>query len=257
MVDRRAAQHIKQDTRKKIYKKSLFLVMERLFLLAICIVQESERTLLHKAPIGLASCRCVNDVTSSFYCVTLTPLDTCTFVAQIFSYNLKINFMKQKDNQNIEKLIEMVKGVRTCMLITNEKDAKNISGRPMGINKIDDDGTMWFFTKASSYKVEEIEESKKVSIAITNESSQNYLMIHGTATLVNDKSKMKELWSAIMKAWFPLGLDDPDMTLIKVVPKEVDYWDSNSSKMVVLFNMLKAIAKGKEYEEGEHGKINL
>jgi len=28
-------------------------------------------------------------------------------------------------------------------------------------NKIDDDGSMWLFTKASSYKVEEIETSKK------------------------------------------------------------------------------------------------
>jgi len=165
--------------------------------------------------------------------------------------------MKEITNQHIEKLVEMVKDVRICMLITNEKNADNISGRPMGISKIDEDGTMWFFTKASSYKVDEIEESKKVSIAITNESSNNYLMIHGTATLVNDKTKMKELWSAIMKAWFPLGLDDPDMTLIKVTPNEVNYWDSSSSKMVVLFNILKAIVTGKEYSEGEHGKIDL
>ncbi len=165
--------------------------------------------------------------------------------------------MTQEHNQNIEKFIEMVKDSKVCMLITSEKNTENLSGRPMSISKIDDDGTMWFFTKASSYKVEEIEESKKVSIAIVNESSQNYLMIHGTATLVDDKSKMKELWSSIMKAWFPLGLDDPDMTLIKVVPNEVEYWDSSSSKMVVLFNILKAIVTGKEYQEGEHGKINL
>ena len=165
--------------------------------------------------------------------------------------------MKQEHNLNVEKLIEMVKDVRVCMLITNEKNTENLSGRPMSISKIDADGTMWFFTKASSYKVEEIGESKKVSISITNESSNNYLMIHGTATLVNDKTKIKELWNSIMKAWFPLGLDDPDMTLIKVMPKEVNYWDSSSSKMVVLFNMLKATVTGKEYEEGKHGKINL
>jgi len=165
--------------------------------------------------------------------------------------------MKQEHNQNVEKLIEMAKGVRSCMLITKENNTENLYGRPMGINKIDEDGTMWFFTKASSGKVEEIEENKKVSIAITNESSNNYLMIHGAATMVNDKAKMKELWSSILKVWFPLGLEDPDMTLIKVVPIEVEYWDSSSSKMVVLFNMLKAIVTGKEYAEGEHGKISL
>lgn len=165
--------------------------------------------------------------------------------------------MKKTHNQNIEKLIEMVKDVRICMLITNEKKAENLSGRPMSIAKIDDDGTMWFFTKESSYKVNEIEESKKVSIAITNESTNNYLMINGTATLTSDKTKMAALWNSIMKAWFPLGLDDPDMALIKVVPNEVNYWDSSSNKMVVLFNMLKAIVTGKEYDEGEQGKISL
>jgi general stress protein 26 len=165
--------------------------------------------------------------------------------------------MKQDHNQNVEKLIEMVKGVRVCMFITNEQNTENLSGRPMSISEIDDDGAMWFFTRASSYKVDEIEESKKVSIAITNESSNNYLMIHGSAMLVYDKSKMTALWSSILKAWFPLGLDDPDMTLIKVTPDEVNYWDSSSSKMVVLFNMLKAIVTGEVYNEGEHGKINL
>ena len=165
--------------------------------------------------------------------------------------------MKQEINQDVEKLIEMVKGVRVCMLLTIEQNAKNLSGRPMSISKIDEDVTIWFFTKASSYKADKIEESKKVSIAITNESSNNYLMIHGTATLINDKTKMKELWSSILKAWFPLCLNDPDMILIKVTPNEVNYWDTNSNKMVVLFNMIKAIVTGKEYAEGEHGKINL
>ncbi|MEO5570652.1 MAG: pyridoxamine 5'-phosphate oxidase family protein [Bacteroidia bacterium] len=165
--------------------------------------------------------------------------------------------MKEVETQHVEKLVEMVKDVRICMLITNEENNSHPSGRPMGVNKIDDDGTMWFFTKASSGKVDEIKESEKVSIAIANESSQNYLMIHGTATLVSDKNKMKELWSSIMKAWFPLGLDDPDMALIKVTPTQVNYWDNSSSKMVVLFNMLKAIVTGKEYAEGEHGTINL
>ena len=110
--------------------------------------------------------------------------------------------MKEEINKNVEKLIEMVKGVRVCMLITNERNAENLSGRPMSISKIDDDGTIWFFTKSSSYKVDEIEESKKVSIAITNESSNNYLMIHATAKLVNDKTKMKVGYEIAFNKYF-------------------------------------------------------
>jgi len=165
--------------------------------------------------------------------------------------------MEKETNQPIDKLVEMVKDIKVCMLITKEINSENISGRPMCVNKIDEDGTIWFFTKASSFKVEQIEENKNVFISITDEKNNNYLTIHGTATMVDDKDKMKELWSSINKAWFPLGLEDPEITLIKVVPTEANYWDNNSSDMVVLFNILKAIASGEEYAEGEHGKINI
>ena len=80
-------------------------------------------------------------------------------------------------------------------------------------------------------------------------------MINGTVSLVNDKNKMKELWNGTMKAWFPKGLDDPDILLIKVSPVHVNYWDSASSKMIVLFNMLKAIVTEKPYTEEEHTVI--
>jgi len=53
-----------------------------------------------------------------------------------------------------------------------------------------------------------------------------------------------------MKAWFPEGIDDPDMILIKVTPQEINYWDNNSIKMGV-------IVTGKQYDNGEQGKINL
>ena len=165
--------------------------------------------------------------------------------------------MKEMQNQDIEKFLEMVKGAHTCMLITKHEGAGNLSGRPMGLSKVEEDGTLWFFTNKSSKKAEEIAASHNVAITINNESSNNHLMINGTGVLISDTFKIKQLWSPIMKAWFPLGLDDPDMILIKVVPTEVNYWDSSSSKMVVLFNMLKAIATGKEYAEGEHGTIGL
>ena len=49
----------------------------------------------------------------------------------------------------------------------------------------------------------------------------------------------------------------PDIILIKVTPEAVNYWDSNSSKMIVLFSMLKAIVTGKGYSKGEHATITL
>ncbi len=127
----------------------------------------------------------------------------------------------------------------------------------MGISKVEDDGTMWFFAKLMSKKVEELEHDERVCVVILNERKNNYLMVHGKGSISFDKQKMKELWNPAMKAWFPEGLEDQDILLIKVVPQQANYWESSSSQMVVLFNMVKAIVTGKEYDEGSHGKIDL
>jgi len=48
-------------------------------------------------------------------------------------------------------------------------------------------------------------------------------VINGTADLVKDKAKIKELWSLLGKSWFTLDLKDPDMTLSKATRNEVNY----------------------------------
>jgi len=45
------------------------------------------------------------------------------------------------------------------------------------------------------------------------------------------------------------------MTLIRVASNEINYWDSNSIKNVLMFNMLKAIVSGKTYAKGAHEKL--
>ena len=165
--------------------------------------------------------------------------------------------MKTEHAENVAKFIEMMKGIKNCMLITNPIEAGNLSGRPMGINKIDDDATMWFFTKSSSEKADELRQNYKISIAVVNEKNNNYFMINGSAGLIHNQKKIKELWNPAMKAWFPHGVEESDIVLIKVKPHEVNYWDSSSCTMVVLFNMFKAILTGNEYNEEEYGKLIL
>ena len=46
------------------------------------------------------------------------------------------------------------------------------------------------------------------------------------ATVVRDPPKMRELYSPILKTWFPGGLEDPYLTLIKFEANSGAYWDS-------------------------------
>jgi hypothetical protein len=52
-------------------------------------------------------------------------------------------------------------------------------------------------------------------------------------------------------------MDDPKLCLIKVTTEDAYFWNSHSSKMVVYFKMLKAIANKERYEEQDSGKLKL
>jgi general stress protein 26 len=40
--------------------------------------------------------------------------------------------------------------------------------------------------------------------------------ITGRGTVVRDRAKAKELWTELHRAWFPDGLDDPNLALLRV-----------------------------------------
>jgi hypothetical protein len=62
----------------------------------------------------------------------------------------------------------------------------------------------------------------------------------------------------VLKAWFPDGLGDPDLALLRVRVEKAEYWDAPSSKMVQLAGFVKAIVTGQRADDlGENEKIDL
>ncbi len=157
---------------------------------------------------------------------------------------------------SIDKLKEKIEDIEICMFSTVEPDGKIVS-RPMSTRKMDPDGTLWFFTNELSDKAEEVDLYANVNLAYSNVSNQSYLSVSGSAEIVRDQMVIEKLWSPILKAWFPKGLDDPNLALIKVIPHTAEYWNATSSKMEQIINVAKAIMQGKQYESGEHGQIKL
>lgn len=162
----------------------------------------------------------------------------------------------QNQQELLKGIKERIKDVRVAMMTTVSTDGR-LHSRPMSTNTMEDDGTLWFFTKEFSEKVTEISRDNTVSLSYADPSNNTYVAVLGEAQIVHDRRKMEQLWSVFLKAWFPQGLDDPQLTLLKVRPVEAEYWDSSSSKMVVGFNILKAVVTGTEYNEGDHGKVSL
>ncbi|ULQ51880.1 pyridoxamine 5'-phosphate oxidase family protein [Flavihumibacter fluvii] len=167
--------------------------------------------------------------------------------------------MEKTNNQtaaNIQALSKMIHEVDICMFTTTD-DKGSIASRPMGTVHIDDEANIWFFTNEYSEKIQEVSKDNSVNLIYAHPGKNIYLNIKGSCKIIIDKSKMKEFWNPLMKAWFPGGLDDPKLCLLKVMTEEAYYWNSSSNKMIVFANMLKAIAKGEKYEDGVMGKMKL
>ena len=158
--------------------------------------------------------------------------------------------------EELKKIQELLSSSKVCMMSTYHVEA-GIHTRPMVYQQIEDDGTIWFFTNEYSPKVEEISVNNEISLSFINESKKNYVILTGKASLSKDEQKMKELFNPIVKAWFPKGLEDPKLALLKVELNSAEYWDNTSSTMVFLFNVAKALFSETVYKEGEHTKIDL
>ncbi|MBP1651789.1 MAG: pyridoxamine 5'-phosphate oxidase-related FMN-binding [Bacteroidetes bacterium] len=161
-----------------------------------------------------------------------------------------------KRDDAIKKVTEMINDVGVCML-TNIDEHGQVISRPMATADVDKEGNVWFFTNEYSGKITQISENNELNLIYAHPGHNTYLNIFGIGSIVIDKEKMKQLWTPVVKAWFPDGIDDPKLCLLRVDTKQAWYWDNSSSKMIIFFNMLTAIIRGKQFEDGDTGELNL
>ncbi len=162
---------------------------------------------------------------------------------------------KPQKNEQMEKVRDMVQDIRIAMMTTVNEQG-NLISRPMAALQFDEDGNVWFFTKRTSPKVDQVESNEQqVNVSFASVSDADYVSISGTANEVNDRAKIDELWNPQAKAWFPKGKDDPELTLLKVHTNMAEYWDSNDSTMVRLFQQANAVLTGSTPNMGENEKI--
>ena len=139
----------------------------------------------------------------------------------------------------VAKLNELIKGIDFAMLTTIRSDG-SLHSCPMATQDVDGDGVIWFFSHAKTEKVEAIRTDPRVNLAYSDADSQRYVSISGRCELVRDHVKAKQLWKPVYGTWFPKGIEDPNLILLKVQVQEADYWHTDESRMVKLPGFAKA-----------------
>ena len=155
------------------------------------------------------------------------------------------------------KLYDLVKDIKVAMMTSVEADG-SLHSRPMYNQKADEHGDIWFFTRAKTPKVSELRNDAQVNLAYSDPSSQNYVSVSGTAEIITDTAKIKDMWSEGLRTWFPKGPDDPDIALLRIHPSGGEYWDGASQTVLQLYGYAKARLTGKPPTElADNKKVSL
>ena len=157
---------------------------------------------------------------------------------------------------DLKHLKEMVEEIKIGMLTTVDDDG-TLRSRPLQTVGVDDDCKLWFFTSQSSPKVAEADaERGRVCVSYANNTKTDYVSISGRATIVRDREKMKALYTKWIDVFFPKGLDDPDLALLRVEIEKAEYWDSPNTAVGRLYALAKGLITKNPDAVGENRKIN-
>ncbi len=130
----------------------------------------------------------------------------------------------------IEKLNELIAGIQFAMF-TSVHATGALHSRPMATQAATDDGFLWFFSSQHTSKIDEIRNDHKVNLSYAEPANMRFVSISGTSELVRNRAVAAEFWRDDYKRWFPRGIDDPDLILIKVTINSAEYWDVHAGGM--------------------------
>jgi general stress protein 26 len=139
-----------------------------------------------------------------------------------------------------------------AMVIT--RDGAELEGRPMQARPEPHEGVIYFMTDGETV-LRQITADPRVMLSFADKGGQNYASITGSATIENDRAKIKELWTPWAKAFWD-GPEDPAIRVLAFRPEHARYWDAPGA-VVTSIVMMGAALVGKKPDLGKSGEVNL
>ncbi len=142
------------------------------------------------------------------------------FLSFINPYSLKAQQTKTNGrNSIIMAAKEIIKSAGYCALIT--LDGKGLpNARTMDPFPPEGNFVIWFGTNKKSRKVKEIKGNPNVTLYYAEPGGDGYVVIKGTAEIIDDKNEKEKRWKKEWEAFYP---DRNKLyVLIKVTPTDMD-----------------------------------
>jgi general stress protein 26 len=156
------------------------------------------------------------------------------------------------DAANIDRVWELMRKIGFAMLVT--RDGDKLRARPMSAYLERDNNAIHFLTDARHHK-EEIAGNPSVNLSFADASGQKYVSVTGNAAILDDRAKIRELFSTPAKAWRK-SANDPNIRVLTVTPDDAEFWDSPGS-VISYVKMAAAVVTGSRPNVGENRKVTM
>jgi general stress protein 26 len=151
------------------------------------------------------------------------------------------------------KVVHLIREARVAML-THADGSGRLVSHPMATQDVDFDGTVYFIAERDSPKVRALQERPEVNVAYSG--SGSWVSLSGTARVVDDEAKLRELWDTFTDSWLEGGPENPNNILIEVTGDTAEYWDTPGGRVAQVVNLVKTLVTGERFE-GDNEVVDL
>lgn len=161
--------------------------------------------------------------------------------------------MANDNARDTDRAWELMKKIGFAMLVT--QDGSKLRARPMSAYVDREADAVYFLSDARQHKDNEIRQNPNVNLSFADAGDQKYVSVSGTASVSNDRAKIKELFTTTAKAWWD-NADDPNIRVLKFSPDEAEYWDSPGT-VISYVKMATAAVTGSRPDIGTNRKVAI
>ena len=162
----------------------------------------------------------------------------------------------------LEKLYTLIEDLEIAMMTTRRPDG-HLESRAMANQRRAAGADLWFVTAENTGKLRDLQADPHINLAYYRDRTREWISVSGLAKISRDRQKIRELYAADWKVWFPEEgdprhgtPDDPRFVLIGVDTHAAVFLEVDKPQPVVLYEIAKGWLTGDAPDVGELHRIS-
>lgn len=156
---------------------------------------------------------------------------------------------------DVDRVWTLINDIPVAMVVTHEGQGRHMRARPMAMRPAREEGAIYFLTDVDAPKAEETRRDETICLALADNKRQKYVSITGHGEIIDDRDRVKEIWSIYDKAFWP-DKNDPRIRILRVTPENAEFWEG-AGAVATAVKLVAAIALGERMNVGENEKVEF